>query len=318
MNKPVMIGMGIATIAIISIIIIISGNGSKQDISLQEEKPTKLRVIASFYPLYEFSKNIAGDKAEISTFIPVGVEPHDWEPTTNDILDLKESDIFVYNGAGMEPFIDKLIGSDEYRNVKFVETTKGIDLIQTNNEHQKESDDHTLHNPHVWLDPILAKYQVVTIKDAMIDADPDNKKYYEDNANAYSNKLDELDSKIQMELSNCKKDTFMPFHDAYSYFASRYKLKTFPLSGVSPESEVTAVDLKEFIDFIQKNQINTIYSEEMIDPKLANTLAEEANAQVLIFSPLEGLTDQEMTNGITYLDKMSENVQNLKIGLECQ
>lgn len=313
-----MIGMGIAIAAIISIVIIVSGSESKQDIPLQEGKPAKLRVVASFYPLYEFSKNVVGDKAEISTFIPNGVEPHDWEPNANDVLNLKESDIFVYNGAGMEPFVDKLIDSGEYDNVKFVETTKGIDLIQTNDEHQKEPGDHTMYNPHVWLDPVLAKHQVMMIKDAMVDADPDNKKSYEGNANAYSGKLEELNSKIQTELSNCKKDTFMPFHDAYSYFANRYGLQVFPLSGVSPESEVTAADLREFVDFIQKNEIKTIYSEEMVDPKLATTLAEEANAQVLIFSPLEGLTDKEMVDGITYLDKMNENVQNLKIGLECQ
>ena len=110
----------------------------------------------------------------------------------------------------------------------------------------------------------------------------------------------------------------MPFHDAYSYFANRYGLKTLPLSGVSPESEATAADLREFVDFIQKNEIKTIYSEELVDPKLAATLAEEADAQVLIFSPLEGLTNQETIDGITYLDKMNENIQNLKIGLECQ
>ncbi len=312
------IGLGIAIVVIISIVTVIGENGPKQDVSPQEEKPAKLRVIASFYPLYEFSKNVAGDRAEVSTFIPFGVEPHDWEPTTSDILDLKGSDILVYNGVGMEPFVDKLIDSGEYRNVKFVETTRGINLIKTDDVHQKESDDHTVYNPHVWLDPVLAKHQVMMIKDAMIDADPDNKKYYEDNANAYSGKLDELDSKIQTELSDCKKDTFMPFHDAYSYFANRYGLKTFPLSGISPESEVTAADLKEFVDFIQKNKIKKIYSEEMVDPKLATALAEEADAQVLIFSPLEGLTDKEMIDGVTYLDKMNENVQNLKIGLECQ
>ncbi|HSA97646.1 MAG TPA: zinc ABC transporter substrate-binding protein, partial [Candidatus Nitrosotenuis sp.] len=98
----------------------------------------------------------------------------------------------------------------------------------------------------------------------------------------------------------------------------RYGLKTFPLSGMSPESEATAADLKDFVDFIKNNKIKTIYSEEMVDPKLANTLAEEAGAQVLIFSPIEGLTSQETLDGITYLDKMNENVQNLRIGLECQ
>ncbi|MBM2852283.1 MAG: hypothetical protein HW420_830 [Candidatus Nitrosotenuis sp.] len=317
MKKPLIIGMSIAIAAIIASAIIIDVSEPKQGISLHE-KTTKLNVVASFYPLYEFSKNVARDKAEVSAFIPIGVEPHDWEPSANDILNLKESSIFVYNGVGMEPFVDKLIDSGEYNNVKFVETTEGINLIQTNDEHQNEPDNHTVYNPHVWLDPVLAKHQVMMIKDAMIDADPDNKKYYEDNANAYSIKLDELNSKIQTELSHCKKDTFMPFHDAYSYFANRYGLKTLPLSGVSPESEVTATDLREFVDFIQKNEIKTIYSEELVDPKLATTLAEEADAQVLIFSPLEGLTNQETIDGITYLDKMNENVQNLKIGLECQ
>lgn len=317
MKKSLIIGMSIAIAAIIAIAMIIDVSEPKQGISLQE-KTTKLNVVASFYPLYEFSKNVAGDKAEVSAFIPIGVEPHDWEPSANDILNLKESNIFVYNGVGMEPFVDKLIDSGEYNNVKFVETTEGINLIQTNDEHQNEPDNHTVYNPHVWLDPVLAKQQVMMIKDAMIDADPDNKKYYEDNANAYSIKLDELNSKIQTELSHCKKDTFMPFHDAYSYFANRYGLKTLPLSGVSPESEVTATDLREFVDFIQKNEIKTIYSEELVDPKLATTLAEEADAQVLIFSPLEGLTNQETIDGITYLDKMNENIQNLKIGLECQ
>lgn len=317
MKKPTMIGMGIMIVVIISAVMIIGGSDTKENIPLSEEKSKKLRVVASFYPLYEFLKNITGDKAELSTLIPNGIEPHDWEPSANDILRLKESDIFVYNGAGMEPFVDKLIDSGEYNNVRFVETTKGIDLIQTNDKHQK-SDDQTVYNPHVWLDPILAKHQVMMIKDAIITADPNNRKYYEDNANVYGAKLDELNLKIQTELSDCKKDTFMPFHDAYSYFANRYGLQVFPLSGVSPESEVTATDLREFVDFIQKNEIKTIYSEEMVDPKLANTLAEEANAQVLIFSPLEGLTDEEMMDGITYLDKMSENVQNLKIGLECK
>ena len=314
-----MIGMGIVIATIIAVIITIGGgNESKQSIvTLPEGKSTKLRVIASFFPLYEFSKNVAGDKAEVYSFIPIGVEPHDWEPSANNVLKLKESNVFIYNGAGLESFVDKLINSEEYNNVNFVETTNGIELIQSNDVHQKEQS-HILYNPHVWLDPILAKHQVMMIKDTMIQADPKNKKYYEDNANAYNDKLDQLNAKIQTELSHCKKDTFMPFHNAYSYFANRYGLKTMPLSGISPESEVTATDLKEFIDFIKKNEIKTIYAEELVDPKLATTLAEEAGTQVLIFSPLEGLTNQETIDGVTYLDKMKENVQNLKIGLECQ
>jgi zinc transport system substrate-binding protein len=270
---------------------------------------SKIKIIASFYPLYEFSKNVVGDKADVSTFVPIGVEPHDWEPSTGDIVNLKNTDVFVYNGIGMEPFVDKLINSGEYDNVKFIETSDGISLIRSENEG---------YNPHVWLNPILAKNQVLTIKDAMISTDPQNRQYYEDNANSYIAKLDDLDSEIKAELSSCKKDTFVPFHDAYSYFANRYGLKTFPLSGISPESEATAAEIKEFVDFVKQNQIEIIYSEELIDPKLANALADEAKTQVLVFSPLEGLTNEELQNGMTYLTKMKQNLVNLKVGLECQ
>jgi zinc transport system substrate-binding protein len=269
---------------------------------------SKIRVIASFYPMYEFSKNIGGDKVDVSVFIPIGVEPHDWEPSTGDIAKLKNADLFIYNGIGMEPFVYKLISSDEYANVEFVETSNGIPLLGSEEDY----------NPHIWLDPILAKNQILIIKDAMIQADPQNQQYYEDNTNVYIAKLDSLDSKIKTELESCKKDTFVPFHDAYSYFANRYGLTTFPLSGISPESEATAAEIKEFIDFVKEKQIKIIYSEELVDPKLANILANEAGAQVLIFSPLEGLTNEELKNGMTYLTKMEQNLANLKVGLECQ
>lgn len=275
----------------------------------------KIKIVASFYPLYEFSKNIAGDRAEVSVFVPIGVEPHDWEPSTGDILALKESDIFVYNGGGMEPFVSRLVDSGEYQNVLFVETSQGINLIADQNNNQGHV---PKYDPHIWLDPILAKHQVEMIRDALIKIDANNTQYYTDNANAYSIQLDALDSKIRSELSQCKKNTFMPFHNAFSYFANRYGLEIFPLSGIDPESEVTAPELKEFIDYVRENNIKVIFSEELIDPKLADVLANEAGAQVMVFSPVEGLSHSDIAAGKTYVDKMSENLDNLKIALECQ
>jgi zinc transport system substrate-binding protein len=303
-----------------------------QPIEQTEVAAPKIKVIASFYPLYEFSKNIGGEKADVSTFIPIGIEPHDWEPSSGDILKLKGSDIFVYNGAGFEPFIEQLIDSGEYNDVVFVESAKGIDLIKPEHDGEKEHDEteeehneseeehehHSEYDPHIWLDPILVKHQVTMIKNAMIEADPQNASYYEENANAYNEKLDRLDSKIREELSNCKKDTFMPFHDAFSYFANRYGLNVFPLSGVAPESEATAAELKEFVDFVKEHQIKVIFSEDLVDPRLAQVLADEADAQVIILSPLEGLTNEDLAAGKTYLSKMEENLENLKVALECQ
>jgi len=334
MKKSVMaaIGSGIIVTIIVSLWLVqiqpatIPTQTSDQNqpiIEQTEVAVSKIKVIASFYPLYEFTKNVGGEKAEVSSFIPIGIEPHDWEPSSGDILKLKGSDVFVYNGAGFEPFVEQLIDSGEYNDVVFVESAKGIDLILPKHDEEKHDteteDEHdSEYDPHVWLDPTLVKHQVTTIKNAMIAADPQNAQYYETNANTYNEKLDSLDSKIREELSNCKKDTFMPFHDAFSYFANRYGLKIFALSGVAPESETTAAELKEFIDFVKEHQIKIIFSEELIDPRLAEVLADEAGAQVMILSPLEGLTNEDLAAGKTYISKMEENLENLKVALECQ
>jgi zinc transport system substrate-binding protein len=269
---------------------------------------SKLKVVASFYPLYEFSKNIGGDRAEVSSFVPVGIEPHDWDPSSRDIAKLKEANIFVYNGAGFEPFVEQIIESGEYGNLVFVESTRGIAIVQHDSGY----------DPHIWLDPVLAKSQVETIKAAMIQADPKNSQYYEANARAYAKKLDELDAKIRSGLSDCKKDTFMPFHTAFTYFADRYGLKIFALSGIAPESEATAAEIKEFVDFVKENEISVIFAEDLIDPRLAAVLADEAGVQVMILSPVEGLTQEDITAEKTYISKMEENLANLKVALDCR
>jgi zinc transport system substrate-binding protein len=339
MKRPIIAAIvaGVGIAIILGIILTqqnvpIQADFDRQETMVPEPQASKIKVIASFYPLYEFSKNVAGDKADVSTFVPVGIEPHDWEPSTGDLIELKESHVFVYNGAGMEPFVEKLIDSGEYSNVLFVETAHGIDLIKTTEEHEEhegeerteeehaseEEYNHELpYDPHVWLDPILAKEQIMMIKDALIKVDADNAQYYEDNANAYSSNLDALDSKIKAELSSCSKDTIVPFHNAFTYLGARYGIEIHALSGIAPESEATASELKEIIDFVKENEIKVIFAEELVDPKLANVLADEAGAQVLLLSPLEGITEEEQANGISYLEKMEENLMNIKIALEC-
>ncbi|MEO9308839.1 MAG: zinc ABC transporter substrate-binding protein [Nitrososphaera sp.] len=319
-QKPLLAAVG-AGIVSIAIAITVAQSGTMQDQPQIPAETSKIKVIASFYPLYEFSKNVGGQTADVSMFIPIGIEPHDWEPSTGNLLELKKADMFVYNGVGMEPYVGKLVDSGEYQNVLFVETAGQIRLIKTDDQHTEESEEQghvILYDPHVWLDPILAKHQVETIKNAMIQVDPNNAQHYEDNAAKYLAELDALDSKIVTELSGCKKDTIVTFHTAFAYFANRYGIKTFALSGIVPESEATASDLKDMVDFIKENDINVIFAEELIDPKLVTVLADEAGIQVLTLSPLEGLSKEEIVRGTTYLDKMEENLQNIKIALECQ
>ena len=309
-RKPILGSIVIGIIAAIVIGLIAADNRysfpnqtnfQSQDTMIPQPQVSKIKVVASFYPLYEFSKNIAGDKAEVSVLTPVGVEPHDWEPSTGDLIALQKSDIFVYNG--MEPYVNKIMNSEEYTSVLFVQTSQGIELASS--------------DPHIWLDPILAKEQVTMIKDALIKVDANNAQYYIDNADTYSAKLDDLDNTIRSSLSNCKKDTIVPFHNAFSYFGTRYGIKINALSGIVPESEETANDLKNLLDYVKQNQIKIIFAEELVDPKLAKTLADETGARVLILSPLEGLSKDEISSGKSYLDKMYENLDNVKIALEC-
>ncbi len=168
------------------------------------------------------------------------------------------------------------------------------------------------------MDPILVKQQVNNIRDGLALADPDNKSYYFQNAADYNAKLDSLDEQMRNSLASCRHDTIVPFHNAFAYFGERYGLTIVPLSGLAPDTEASAADIAEFIDFVRDNDIKVIFSEDLIDPRLAETIAAEAGAETLVLSPIEALTPEEASEGVTFIDKMEKNLISLRIALECQ
>ena len=184
-------------------------------------------------------------------------------------------------------------------------------------DHEEEGDmDHT-YDPHIWLDPILAKSQVMTIADHLKESDPEHADIYHDNAISYANQLDQLDQEIRSDVSSCAKDTFVPFHNAFSYFAERYDLNTLAvIQEFSPETPVTAKDIEELIHFAEDNDIKYFFTEENRNPRVAERLATELGGDILLFSPLESLSAKDDPN-TTYFDKMRQNVDNLQIALEC-
>ena len=184
-------------------------------------------------------------------------------------------------------------------------------------EHEEEGDkDHT-YDPHIWLDPILAKSQVMTIADHLKESDPEHAEIYHDNSISYANQLDLLDQEIRSDVSSCAKDTFVPFHNAFSYFAERYDLNTLAvIQEFSPETPVTAKDIEELIHFAEDNDIKYFFTEENRNPRIAERLATELGGDILKFSPLESLTAEDNSD-TTYFDKMRQNVDNLQIALEC-
>ena len=264
---------------------------------------SKLNIVASFYPIFEFAKQVGGDRVAVTSFIPVGIEPHDFEPTIQQIQNAESADVVFFNGLGFESSWLNRINNDN-----LVDTSSGVNISKTGNAI----------DPHIWLDPILVKNQVKNIENTLIKLDPENREYYQNNAINFTNALDSLDALTRSTLQTCDKKDFIAFHDAFSYFANRYGLKQHSIQGASPEGEVLPQRIQEIVELARDLGINVLYSEELVDPRFAEVIAQEIpNGRVLTLSPIEGIDSDEQEAGIGYLDKMRENIVNLKMGLQC-
>jgi zinc transport system substrate-binding protein len=222
----------------------------------------------------------------------------------------------VLNGAGFEG--EQLTNL----NAKFVvDTSNGLNLTTGTYEDPEvnlQANEASI-DPHIWLDPLLAKQQVEQIRNGLIQIDPRNAEYYTRNANSFISELDNLDKTIRERLSNCEKKDFIAFHDAFGYFANRYGLTQHSIQGLSPEAEILPQRLQQIVALARDMGLDTIYSEELVDPRLANVIAQEIpNGKVLVLSPIEGINKEEQNAGIGYLDKMNENIENLRLGLKCK
>jgi len=280
--------------------LVISNSNLSEPIAQQS---SKINVVASFFPIYEFAKQVGGDRVNIMTLIPAGVEPHDYEPTIQQLQEAENADVVFFNGLGFE---DSWIG--RINNDNLVDTSSLLNLSQGSKTR----------NPHVWLDPVLAKAQVQQVENALIEIDPNNKLYYQNNAMNFTAELDGLDSEIKNVLQTCNKKDFVAFHDAFGYFANRYGLIQHSVQGISPEGEVLPQRIEQTIRLADDLGLNVIYAEELVDPRFAEVIAQEIpNGKVLVLSPLEGIEKEEMDTEIGYLDKMEQNISNLKVGLEC-
>ena len=280
--------------------IAIYGTDSNQQFTTTDS--SKLQVISSFYTLHEFSQNVGQEKVDISLLVPVGVEPHDWGPTIKDVQRMQKSDLIIINGIGFENWVDNLKEID-YQGV-IVDTSNGI-LDKNLSKEQIPS----FGDPHIWLNPIYAKIQVQNIANAFSNLDPKNQEYYQSNAEKYIEELEFLDLKIRNELSNCNHD-FVAFHDAFSYFAYEYNLNQHTIiSSNNPHAEATAKTLENVISTAKELNIKVIFSEENVNPRTSQIIANEIDGKVLVLSPLEVSSDG------TYISKMIENLNNLKEAL---
>ncbi|MGC4019773.1 MAG: metal ABC transporter substrate-binding protein [Muricomes sp.] len=277
----------------------------------------KLKVMASFYPMYDFAKKVGGDKVDVINMVPAGTEPHDWEPAATDIAELEDADVFIYSGAGMEHWTKDVLASLDNKDLTVVEASKGIKLVE-GEEHEDEEDDAEEgphYDPHVWLSPLNAKVEMENIKDALVKADPENKDYYTENYDKYAKEFDQLDASYKEELADTKGKDIIVAHEAFGYLCSAYGLNQVGIEGLSPDSEPDPARMDEIIKFAKEHQVKTIFFEELVSPKVAETIADEIKAETKVLNPLEGLSDEQLKAGEDYFSVMESNLKELKEAL---
>ncbi|MEO1769312.1 metal ABC transporter substrate-binding protein [Candidatus Enterococcus ferrettii] len=276
-------------------------------------KNDKLQVMTTFYPMYEFTKEVVGDKGDVKLLIPAGTEPHDYEPSAKDLAKIAESDVFVYNSPELETWVKNLTDTVDTNKTAIVEASKGISLMEGSEEEGEEEHDHShVLDPHVWLDPVLAIKEVETIRDDLSKKYPDDKDAFEKNAANYIKKLQDLDQKYQTAFTDASNKTFVTQHAAFGYLAKQYGLTQEAIAGVSPDQEPSPARLSELKHYVDDNHVSVIYFEENASSKVAETLSQETGVKLEVLNPLESLTNQQMKDGESYLTVMEENLAALK------
>jgi len=271
----------------------------------------RLTVTASVYPVYFFSREIGGDRAQVKNITPAGVEAHDYEPTAQDLIRIENSDLVVLNGAGLESWGDNLAANLDSRQ-SMVVASAGLADWQIGEEGQERAD------PHVWLSPVLAVKMVDNIRDGFIRADKANQDYYEKRAAALKTRLADLDVRYRQGLAHCRLSNIVTSHAAFHYLAQAYNLQPLAITGLSPDVEPSPAQLAELVNSIKDKQIKHIFFERLASPALSAMIAQEAGAATLVLDPLEGLVDADIARGRDYFTVMQDNLDNLRIALQCQ
>ncbi len=298
----------------------------------QKTKSSKLKVVTTIFPLYEMAKNIGGENAEVSSILPPGVEAHAFEPKPSDIARINEADIFVYTGKFMEPWAEDIIKSVTNKNLIVVDASTGIAMNkeEEGDEHEHEAEvknhadeeaghEHGGVDPHIWLDFDNAKVMTENIKRGFIQKNPENKTLFEGTAREYASKLTGLDTAYRQTLATCKSKTIVyGGHYAFGYLAKKYGLVYLAAQGLAPDAEPTAKDLASLVDQIKKENIGYIFYEELASPKIAETIAGETKAKMLLLHAVHNLTKDERAQGRTFLSIMTSNLESLKTGLDCK
>lgn len=271
----------------------------------------KLVIYTTIYPLQDFAEKIGGKYVEVHSIYPTGVDSHDFEPTSKQIVKIANSDLFVYNGAGMEPFADKIKDTLENNHVAILEATKNVELIKSNEEEVHDDEDHHDVDPHVWLDPTRAKIEAENIKNELVKLMPKNKQYFESNYDKIDGQFDKLDSEFSHIISHSQRKDIVVSHAAYGYWEQHYGIKQIPITGLSPTQEPSQKDLKKVVDFVKEHHVKYILFETFATPKVATVVRDETHAEILRLNHLATISEDDLKNHKDYFALMQENIDTL-------
>lgn len=285
----------------------------------KKDESDKIRVTASVYPLAEFMRAVGGKNVEVSVITPPGTEPHDFNPTPQDRAAIERSKLFVFIGAGFEPWVERIL--PDIRNIATIEASKGLSLLPAKAEDEREHEEdieESLFDPHIFTDPLLVQKIVDNIAQKLSEIDSANASSYQENAALYKLKLTDLDSQFKTGLALCQRRDFVTSHAAFAYLAKRYGLTQVPIAGIS-EEDFSPAKLAEIIALVKEKKIDYIFIEKLIgNAKLAETIAKETGAKTLALNPPEDVLAEDLVKGKDYFRNMTENLENLRLALGCQ
>jgi zinc transport system substrate-binding protein len=310
-----------ATMSLISL----SACANNTDSATSTPGATDLMTVAvSHYPVEFLVERIGGDKVDVVNLTTPGTEPHDVELTPQQVAELQDSAAVFYIG-GFQPALDDAIAEASGTTV---DLTEGMTLREAEahsheeeaeaHSHEEEAEAHSQEeehsgtDPHVWLDPVLMKQMADTVTETLSSASPEHQQVFADNAAQLQAELESLDSEWSQGTANCAIKTMVVSHEAFGYLADQYGFDQRGIAGLSPENEPSAAAIAELTDFVRDNGVTTVYTEELVDPAVAETIAAEAGAQTALLSTLE----TQPQDG-DYFTAMQANLETVSAGQSC-
>jgi len=291
---------------------------------------SKLKVVTTLFPYYDFTRQVAGDKVELTMVVPAGMDSHSFEPTPADVQVIRDADVLISNGGALEHWLSQVLSAVDSDSMTVLTGMDQVNAVQEElvegmeeeeHQHQEEDDghgDHIEYDEHIWTSPVNAMILVESIRDTLSEKDPENRSYYEERAKSYLEKLKNLDDEFRKVAENKKRDMIVvgdkfPFR----YLADEYGLSyRAAFSGCSTDTEPSAKTIAYLIDKMRLEQIPVVYYLELSSHRVSEIIAEETGAEPLLLHSCHNVSRREFDSGVTYLDLMEQNVINLKRGLD--